>query len=169
MAMNRKQAAGSVIGGVAVAGLVIWQTGYTGANEGLRLTAYRDAAGVPTICVGHTGPDVQMGMTWTRAQCDAVFAADLRDKVDVPLSACVKPPKPLGPSLVVALRDFTFNVGPRAACNSTLVRLINDGKTREACDQFPRWSYVRGVLLRGLYTRRMSERQLCLQSLKETP
>jgi lysozyme len=167
MAVTKKQAAGSVIGGVAVAALVVWQTGYTGANEGLRLAAYRDSTGVPTICVGHTGPDVQMGMTWTKAQCDAVFAADLHDKVDVPLSACVKPPKPLGPSLVVALRDFTFNVGPGAACSSTLIRLINEGRTAEACDQFPRWAYARGILLRGLAIRRASERQLCLQSLKE--
>ena len=47
----------------------------------------------------------------------------------------------------MAVRDWTFNVGGGAACNSTLVRRLNEGRLREACEQLPRWVYVKGFVV----------------------
>lgn len=46
-------------------------------DEGLRLHAYLDTVGVPTIFYGHTGPEVHLGMTGTLEQAQAQLAADL--------------------------------------------------------------------------------------------
>ncbi|MHB8285724.1 MAG: glycoside hydrolase family protein [Caulobacteraceae bacterium] len=46
-------------------------------DEGDRTRAYLDGGGVPTIGIGHTGPEVHRGLVWTQAQVDAQFAADV--------------------------------------------------------------------------------------------
>lgn len=164
---------GFVIGGVATAMLGAAQYAYTSAWEGYKLTPYRDSGGVLTVCIGHTGPDVIPGKTYTKAECEKIFVEDMATKVDAPLSKCVTATN-LAPETVIALRDFTFNVGGGAACKSTLVRLLNAGKVREACNQLPRWVFVKAVLLPGLENRRWrglpgmppSERALCLSGLE---
>ena len=45
--------------------------------EGIRLTSYADQKGIPTIGVGHTGPDVYMGETITQEDADNLLAVDL--------------------------------------------------------------------------------------------
>src|SRR5215475_882558 len=48
-------------------------------KEGSRLIAYRDGAGIPTLCGGVThvnGKSVRMGMRLTRAECDRIDAAE---------------------------------------------------------------------------------------------
>jgi lysozyme len=50
------------------------------AEEGRRLHAYPDplTGGAPwTIGVGHTGPEVKQGLTWTDAQASAALDADI--------------------------------------------------------------------------------------------
>ncbi len=44
--------------------------------EGLKLTAYRDSGGVWTIGYGHTGPEVQEGLTITLVQAQAHLKQD---------------------------------------------------------------------------------------------
>ena len=44
--------------------------------EGLRLTAYKDGGGIPTIGVGHT-QDVYPGMTITAEMADLYLSMDL--------------------------------------------------------------------------------------------
>lgn len=44
--------------------------------EGDRTTAYQDSGGVWTIGIGHTGPDVHQGLTWTHQQSMDAFARD---------------------------------------------------------------------------------------------
>lgn len=77
-------------------------------SEGLRLKVYRDSVGVPTVCWGHTGPDVRMGETWTRARCEAVFQADVA-KTEKALSRCVF--RQLNPYQSGALVSLAYNVG----------------------------------------------------------
>ncbi|NNI27984.1 glycoside hydrolase family protein, partial [Pasteurella multocida] len=36
------------------------------------------------------------------------------------------------------------------------------------CDQFPRWKYANGKVLRGLEIRRQKERELCLADLHKS-
>lgn len=50
--------------------------------EGCRHEAYLCSEGVPTIGIGHTGPDVQLGMTWTDEQIAEAFAADMTEAED---------------------------------------------------------------------------------------
>lgn len=46
-------------------------------EEGRRYVAYLDTLGVPTIGIGHTGPDVHMGLIWTSQEVDTAFAKDV--------------------------------------------------------------------------------------------
>jgi lysozyme len=57
---------------------------------------------------------------------------------------------------------FTFNVGVSASCNSTLAFFIKKQQWRDACEQLPRWVFVKGVRSAGLERRRAAERALCL-------
>lgn len=50
------------------------------AEEGRRNAAYLDTLGIPTIGVGHTGPEVHLGLTWTDAQIDHALDADIAAK-----------------------------------------------------------------------------------------
>lgn len=162
------------VAGVSLAAIATGQLAMTGGWEGIRYQPYLDVGGVWTVCRGHTGPDVVPGRRYSPADCDALFWSDMAAKVDVPLARCLRPPRPLAPETVIAVRDWAFNVGGGAACGSTLVRLLNEGRTREACGQLSRWVFVKGVAVRGLKNRRVdglpgliSERALCLRGLKE--
>lgn len=137
---------------------------FVGAWEGTRLTAYLDTGGVPTICTGSTR-GVQMGQTATKAECDAMFTRDLIEH-ERGMRACIRQPDALPDQTYVALLSWTFNVGVGAACRSTLVRMINAGDLRGACNQLPRWVKDNGVVIRGLVNRRVSERALCLEGLR---
>lgn len=50
-------------------------------DEGLRLTAYKDPAGVWTIGYGHTGLDVMEGLVWTLAQAMSALSMDLNTAI----------------------------------------------------------------------------------------
>ncbi len=118
--------------------------------EGLRLTAYRDAAGVPTIGYGHT-KGVRMGdrisEDWARKllrqdvaeverQVKAMRVASSEGQLD-------------------ALVSFAFNVGIGRLRRSTLLRLIREGGTKlQIQREFKRWVYAGGQRLRGLELRR---------------
>jgi lysozyme len=84
------------------------------AREGCRLSAYRDSAGVPTIGVGHTGragpPPVALGMTITRNEAEAIFAADLAPFEAAVLRAVAAP---LTQNQFDALVSLAFNIGTR--------------------------------------------------------
>lgn len=132
--------------------------------EGDERTAYADklAYNVPTVCNGHTGPDVKVGDVWTKAQCDAVLVRNL-EKHGSGLLKCVT--VPLNQNQFDALSSWTFNVGVGAACGSTLVKLLNQGQYTSACNQLPRWNRAGGKEVRGLTNRRMAERDLCLKPM----
>jgi hypothetical protein len=52
--------------------------------EGVKLTAYLDSVGVPTICWGET-EGVVKGMVWTPDQADARLTAAFTEEVDAVL------------------------------------------------------------------------------------
>lgn len=62
-----------------------------------------------------------------------------------------------------ALVSFAFNVGPGNACGSTMVTLLKAERWRDACNQLPRWVYVKGVFNQGLDNRRARELAWCLK------
>lgn len=131
-------------------------------HEALRFTAYPDPAtgGKPwTICYGHTGPEVVPGLTVSKAQCEKWLAEDLM-KAQRVVTSTVKVPLTQGE--VDAYVSFVFNVGGGNWRSSTLLRLLNQGKRKEACDQLPRWIYADKRVLNGLKVRRYEERAVCL-------
>lgn len=125
--------------------------------EGLQLTAYQDSVGVWTIGYGHTGPDVQPGLTITQEQASALLLQDAADAVAA-VNRLVT--VPLTQNQFDALVDFTFNEGQGNLASSTLLRELNAGNTAGAAAQFLVWVYAGGVQLPGLVKRRQAEAAL---------
>lgn len=61
--------------------------------------------------------------------------------------------------------SFSYNVGAKAFCNSTLVKKWNAGDYAGGCNEVSRWVYVKGRKVQGLVNRREKERQLCLGNM----
>ncbi|WP_435793068.1 glycoside hydrolase family protein [Escherichia coli] len=61
-----------------------------------------------------------------------------------------------------ALYSFVYNVGAGNFRTSTLLRKINQGDIKGACDQLRRWAYAGGKQWKGLMARREIEREVCL-------
>lgn len=158
----KKAAAG---GGVAA--ILAAAAAFVGPWEGLRTDAYLDRIASPavwTVCYGETR-GVKAGDSHTPEECAAKLAAGLGEFRSL-LSVCI-PSLPVQPEGVqVALVSWSYNVGPGAACGSTLARLANAGDWRGACNQLPRWNKAGGREVRGLTNRRAAERDLCIQSLE---
>lgn len=152
---------GLAAGGIALA------VSFVGAWEGLRLTAYPDriAGNIPTVCYGETR-GVKLGDTYTKAECDTMLAKALVD-FESGLDRCMKPPAPLSLQTKVAFVSWAYNVGTGAACKSTLVKMVNRGETRSACDQLLRWTKAGGKAVKGLVNRRNAERELCIAGLNK--
>jgi lysozyme len=162
---NRLASSPKVIGGVLAAVLALAVPTIT-YFEGTRLSAYLDPVGIPTICSGETA-NVQLGQTMTRQQCDELTAKRVAEFA-VAVDKLVTVPMP--PARHAALTSFAYNVGIGAFQRSTLLRLMNLGQTRAACDQLMRWTYATRfgvrVQLNGLVKRRKAERELCLMENK---
>lgn len=154
--MTPKQRAGSL----ALAGASL--LAFVGLWEGDEKVAYADklAYGVPTVCNGHTGPDVRVGDVWSKERCDAILVKNI-EKHGQGLLACTA--VALNQNQYDALSSWAFNVGTGAACGSTLVKLLNKGQYTAACDQLLRWDRAGGRVVRGLANRRQAERALCLK------
>ena len=125
--------------------------------EGTVFSTYRDPVGIVTACTGHTGPELKMGQTYTREQCEEMLYKDLAKHADA--LSCVR--TPLTDGQRAAFLSFAFNVGDDAFCRSTLVRKANAGDIDGACAELSRWTYAGGKQLPGLVKRRAAERQLC--------
>lgn len=147
--------AAAIIGG---AGLNIVK-----ASEGLRTKTYIDPVGIPTVCYGHTGPEVKLGQTYTVQQCEDILLADIA-KHRKGVEGCIK--APLSPNQRDAATSFAFNIGVTKFCNSTLAKKLNRADYIGAADEFPKWKNgtINGKLvpLPGLVTRRHKERNLFL-------
>lgn len=145
--------------------------------EGTRLKPYLDPVGVPTACSGITGDEITKayneGRIFTKPECDhmdakavAIHEKGLRNAINDDVE------EKIPDFTMAAFISWTYNVGTGAASRSTLVRLINSEKFKEACDQLPRWTRAKGIVLAGLENRRyrgdknrISERSLCLIGL----
>lgn len=125
-------------------------------NEGLRLTAYLDVVGVPTIGWGSTR-GVKMGMTITEAQAEELLRKDVQVAENDVNSHNIA----LNQNQFDALVSFTFNLGGGNLRKSTLLRKIK----ANPCDptikeEFDRWVYAGGKVMNGLIKRRKEESEL---------
>jgi lysozyme len=132
--------------------------------EGLSTYVYKDPVGIPTYCYGETENVPSRGTRFTPEQCRALLLAKL-PRYDAAMMKCVSAKVVLPDERRAALISFTYNVGSSAFCKSTLVRKLNAGDTRGACNELLRWTKAGGRELRGLVNRRKAERDLCLKGL----
>ncbi|OSK25424.1 lysozyme (Lysis protein) (Muramidase) (Endolysin) [Escherichia coli M056] len=161
MSPSMRKAIASVAGAGAIAIASMLITGPNGDDglEGVRHTPYHDIVGVWTVCYGHTGKDIMPGKTYTEAECKALLNKDLATvarQINPYISVDI-PETTRG-----ALYSFAYNVGAGNFLKSALLRKINQGDTRGACDQLRRWIYAHRKPWQGLVTRREIEREVCL-------
>lgn len=140
------------------------RTSSTGINlikrfEGLKLTAYRCPAGVPTIGYGTT-KNVKLGTTITEEKAEDLLKKDLvRFETAVKTDVRVK----LNQNQFDALVSFSYNVGTGALQSSTLLKKLNHGDYKGASQEFSRWNRAGGKVLNGLIKRREAEKELFLK------
>lgn len=157
--MTKQNPAPSGKGPAGFAAAVLALAGATVSyHEGYIPNTYADPVGIPTICFGHTGPDVVPGRVATAEECRELLEGDLLVAWHG-VQMCVK--APIEPHQAAALVSFTFNVGVKALCSSTLARKANGGDWPGACAELSRWVYARGIRLPGLVKRRAAERAMC--------
>lgn len=174
--MTTKAKVGAGLGAGAAA-VIAAAVAFTPGWEGMDKVAKRDMIGTGhpiTYCNGLTSRDgsVKVGHEFTKKECDELLAAAL-PKYLAKIDGCIKVDLPV--KTKASLLDASFNAGPDAVCRSPMVAKMNAGDLRGGCDAFKGW-YVRsdGQVRKGLIARRSgigdgrkSERDLCLEGLKE--
>jgi lysozyme len=135
--------------------------------EALRLGAYLDFSGVPTIGWGTTrypdGRRVRLGDICTREQADEWLRIHVEEECEKPLNEALE--SPVNEQMFDALVSWTYNVGQGSARRSTLIRLLNEGNYLAAVEEFDRWNRDDGVVVPGLSNRRNAEQDLFRQGI----
>lgn len=126
--------------------------------EELKLYAYRDSVGVPTIGYGHTN-GVYMGMAITQKQAEDLFKEDI-----IPIEKMLNG---MGINFrqgqFDALCSWIFNLGIGKFNNSTLKGYISEKKSDiDIANQIIRWVNAGGKPLLGLKRRRCAEANMWL-------
>lgn len=123
--------------------------------EGFSNTAYRCPAGKWTCGIGHTS-GVTATTTCTRKEAERWLREDL-----APVEAYVNTIEQVRTQgQYDALVDFAYNLGIGNLKSSTLLRKIKEGApTGDIQEQFRRWVYAGGKVLKGLVKRREWEAQ----------
>ena len=155
---------------------------FISVKEGESLPVYADklAGGLPTVCNGHTGPDVRMGDVWTKEQCDAVLIKDVQKHGEGVL-ACI--PVAINQNEYEAYSSLAFNVGVAAVCDSSIPKKLAASNRQAACETLLEFDKVRDcskpkvfnqkkqkwecplVSIRGLTYRRKAEHAICVRPI----
>jgi lysozyme len=148
--MGRTKIAMLSASAVALVGLAV--------HEGYRENAYLDIVGVPTIGYGTT-EGVRLGDRTDPIKALERALSDMQ-KFEGAIKQCVK--VPLHQNEYDAYLSLSYNIGSKAFCGSTLVRKLNAGEYKNACDEILRWDRAGGKVVRGLTIRREKEHKQCL-------
>ncbi|QPB42209.1 lysozyme [Rodentibacter haemolyticus] len=174
----KKFAVGGVCSVAVIIGVVLSEysdqirTGQTGLEiignaEGCRRDPYRCPADVLTVGIGSTefgGEKIDPNKRYSDKEIADRWARDI-----MTAEQCVNRfanGEKLPQGAFEALTSLTFNVGCGKLKTSTIYHYAKQGDIRAMCEQFPRWKYSGGKILKGLVTRREKERALCLSDLK---
>lgn len=152
--------------GLAIAAVVAATIPFTTSFERIVPHAYRDPAGVSTECIGETR-NVLWGVTFTRAQCQAMLANRLTKDYAPQILKCV-PALATRPSAFEAALDASYNAGTSAFCRSPMAKAFNAGGWTEGCARFIGWRVTaRGQIMPGLIVRRRDEAATCVKGLPD--
>ena len=156
----RRTVAGLTLSAAALVGIVL--------HEGYTDHAVVPVKGdVPTIGFGTTA-EVKIGDITTAPEALARALTDIQ-QFEGALKQCVT--VPLAQHEYDAFVSFSYNVGSRAFCQSTLVRKLNAEDYAGACAELLRWRFFQGKdcaltanarLCGGLATRREAEYRQCI-------
>lgn len=163
----------AILGSAALAYTVIGDLEH---DEGVKLHAYRDIAGIVTGCGGVVGPNIKMGMTWTKDECADMDAGAVITHAKI-ATQCVPALREVGreQQLRAAVR-FQYNLGsfcrgPGArmktgnwisGCNVMLAY----NKARTGPYVIENGKRVRALQVsRGLDQRRHRDNEICLTGL----
>ena len=114
------------------------------------MEAYEDAAGVPTIGYGHT-KNVRMGDRISEYWAKELLREDIVEAEWQVKELHVARTE----GQLDALVSLAFNIGIERLKESTLLKVIRDGGTRNQIKkEFKRWVYAGGRRLKGLEIRR---------------
>ena len=139
--------------------------------EGSSNEVYQDVAGLWTIGVGHLltrdeltsgkililGEAIKYHDGLTGLQIDRLLTQDLAGSEGAVNSGVNAS---LNQNQFDALVSFVFNVGRQAFYQSTLRRILNDGKYTKVPEQMRRWNRSAGRVVNGLINRRENEIKL---------
>ena len=121
--------------------------------EGCGLEAYQDSVGIWTIGYG-TIKGVKEGDQINQDEAEHLLQEEMpeyegyiNEMVNVPLEQ----------NQFDALCSWVFNLGPKTLSESTLLRVLTDGKYDEVPEQIVRWNKAGGQVLEGLVRRRQAE------------
>ena len=106
-------------------------------NEGYSSTAYRDSAGVPTICYGETR-GVQMGQKRSLSDCQKQLIQSAGEHAQ----ALVGLPESLPDVPLLGSLDLAYNVGVAGFNSSTPKRELAKGNYKAAGKAVLEWRYI---------------------------
>ena len=132
---------------LGIASLVVSAAALVGiaTHEGYRGEAYRDAVGVPTIGFGETA-GVKMGDKTTPGRSLVQLLGSTNRHADA-IRKCIA--VPLYQHEFDAYVSLSYNIGPGAFCQSTLVKKLNAGDYAGACEEIKRWNRAGGESAAG--------------------
>ena len=107
-------------------------------HEGKRYKAYKDSKGLATIGVGHLILKSEPHLL-TATLNDQQIIDLLNKDLQTAQNAINRENLELTQNQFDSLVSFVFNVGAGAFKRSTLLKLLKQGKTQEAAQQFARW------------------------------
>ena len=149
--MDRRALASLVLSAAALVGIAL--------SEGYSDTAVIPIKGdVPTIGFGTTE-----GVKMTdRVTPPVALARALKDieKFEGAIKKCVV--VPLHQYEYDTFVEFSYNVGAKAFCTSTLVKKLNSTDYAGACKELLRWDRAKGIVIPGLTKRRQREYAKCI-------
>jgi len=136
--------------------------------EGFKTKAYKDTAGFLTIGVGHLITNTEKANNYikiddktidfncviTENEVEMLLRQDLKGFVSA-INKLVK--VKLFQNQFDALTSFCFNVGQGNFKDSTLLKLLNEGKYEEVPTQLRKWNKAGGKVVQGLINRRENE------------
>lgn len=143
--------------------------GFTERFEGMRLKAYLDPVGIPTVCAGET-LGVTIDQRHTLAECKRMLELGLIRHAESVLKCA--PYLQGKPFALAASVDHAFNFGVSAFCGSSMNKAFKANDYTTGCVRFnegptgkAQWVYAGGKPLPGLVKRAAARRELCERGL----